>query len=142
MLFPPQWTPISPHFAIPSLSAQLKKAGFETKVYDLNIEFYDKILTKNYILDSAEKAIRGQDELIKEISKHHSKGKDFSEYPFDIQNKMVRYSKVKEYITQKPSELIKIAEFADEAKAAIKDKQAFYKPITIIIQRKPLSLPT
>ena len=132
MLFPPQWTPISPHFAIPSLSAQLKKAGFETKVYDLNIEFYDKILTKNYILDSAEKAIRGQDELIKEISKYHSKDKDFSEYPFDIQNKMVKYSKVKEYITQKPSELIKIAEFADEAKAAIKDKQAFYKPEILI----------
>lgn len=132
LLFPPQWTPISPHFAIPSLSAQLRRAGFETFVSDLNIDFYNKILTKNSVLDSAKKAILGQDDLLNEISCFHSENKCFEDYPFDIQNKIIKFSKIKEYITHKPDDIINIADFVGNALAAIKDKNAFYKPEILI----------
>ena len=46
LAFPPQWTPISPHFAIPSLAGQLIDAGFGFDVFDFNIEFYDTVLTE------------------------------------------------------------------------------------------------
>ena len=39
LLFPPQWTPISPHFALPSLIGQLKANGYEASGLDLNIDF-------------------------------------------------------------------------------------------------------
>ena len=100
LAFPPQWTPISPHFAIPSLSGQLKRAGFEVFVSDLNIDFYDTVLRPSFILNSATLAIGAQDKILQEIAKYHSPDKNFSDYPLDIQNKMVRYSKVKEYITK------------------------------------------
>ncbi len=132
LAFPPQWTPISPHFAIPSLSGQLKRAGFEVFVSDLNIDFYDTVLKSSFILNSASLAVSAQDELLKEIAQYHSPDKDFSDYPLDIQNKMVRYSKVKEYITKKADDFVNIPKFIKDARMAIKDKDVFYKPEILI----------
>ena len=39
LLFPPQWTPVSPHFALPSLLGQLKAKGYEAFGMDLNRDF-------------------------------------------------------------------------------------------------------
>ena len=33
LIFPPQWTPVSPHYALPTLLGQLQQAGFNAK-YD------------------------------------------------------------------------------------------------------------
>ncbi len=132
LAFPPQWTPISPHFAIPSLSGQLKNAGYETYVCDLNIDFYNESLKSINVYNAASRAISEQDALLKEIAKFHSPEKQFSDYPLDIQNKMVRYSKVKEYITKKANDLINIPKFIENATSAIKDKDVFYKPEILI----------
>ena len=132
LAFPPQWTPISPHFAIPSLSGQLKRAGFEVFVSDLNIDFYDTVLRPSFILNSATLAIGAQDKILQEIAKYHSPDKNFSDYSLDIQNKMVRYSKVKEYITKKPDDFVNISNFIKDACVAIKDKDIFYKPEILI----------
>ena len=43
LIFPPQWTPISPHFALPSLLGQLKYCGFNAEAMDLNIDFFNEI---------------------------------------------------------------------------------------------------
>ena len=52
LIFPPQWTPISPHFALPSLIGQLKYCGFNAEAMDLNIDFFNDILTKENIENS------------------------------------------------------------------------------------------
>ena len=49
LLFPPQWTPIAPHFAMASLMGQLKNKGYSTTSIDLNIEFYNEILSTKYL---------------------------------------------------------------------------------------------
>ena len=49
LIFPPQWMPVSPHFALPTLLGQFEDTGYEASVMDLNIDFYNKILTKNYV---------------------------------------------------------------------------------------------
>ena len=56
LIFPPQWTPISPHFAIPSLAGQLKANNFDVNTIDLNVEFYNGILNKECVNQSIEKA--------------------------------------------------------------------------------------
>ena len=64
LIFPPQWTPISPHFALPSLLGQLKSAGFDAEGMDLNIDFFNKVLTREYIQNSILRALDSQDELL------------------------------------------------------------------------------
>ena len=132
MLFPPQWTPVSPHFALASLSSQLKNAGYDTCVLDLNIDFYNEILNKKNILDAAKKAILQQDDVLKRISVYHKPEADFSDYPFNIQNLLVKYSQVKDFILKNSDKIISIADFAENAISAIKDKQVFYKPEILV----------
>lgn len=56
LIFPPLWSISSPHIALPSLAAQLKKSGFETRIIDLNIEFFNHVLTTDYLKTCIQKA--------------------------------------------------------------------------------------
>lgn len=49
LLFPPNWTPTMPHLALPTLTAFLRSHGVEVIQRDLNIEVFDKILTRDYM---------------------------------------------------------------------------------------------
>jgi anaerobic magnesium-protoporphyrin IX monomethyl ester cyclase len=49
LLFPPHWTPAMPHLALPALSAYLRAHGVEVIQRDLNLEVFDKILTRDYL---------------------------------------------------------------------------------------------
>ena len=46
-LFPPQWMPIAPHFAIATLMGQFEGSPYEASMMDLNIDFYNKIIYRN-----------------------------------------------------------------------------------------------
>lgn len=46
LLFPPQWIPVSPHLGLPVLAGQLGADGHEATVHDLNIEFYNYVLSE------------------------------------------------------------------------------------------------
>ncbi|MBI2264018.1 MAG: radical SAM protein [Armatimonadetes bacterium] len=49
LLFPPQWTPQHPPFALVSLCGHLRSRGFEVIPKDLNVAFYEEILTPEYL---------------------------------------------------------------------------------------------
>ena len=49
LLFPPNWTPTMPHLALPTLTAYLRQQGMEVIQRDLNLEVFDKILTRDYM---------------------------------------------------------------------------------------------
>lgn len=49
LIFPPQWAPFSPPLSLPVLTAYLRKNGFDVLQKDANIEFYNYILTKDFI---------------------------------------------------------------------------------------------
>lgn len=132
LLFPPQWTPLSPHFAIPSLKGQLEHNGFSTKVFDLNIDFYNKILNKSFLIKSIDKSSKMFQGLLKDISKYHSPTKQFMDYPFPIQNKMLKYTKIKEYLTKKKYELENIPDLIHEAVSILKNEKDFYNPDLLI----------
>lgn len=46
LLFPPQWNPSYPHLALPSLTAFLKREGYDVVQMDINVEAYDTLLSK------------------------------------------------------------------------------------------------
>jgi len=131
LIFVPQWTPVSPHFALPSLVGQLKTGGFDAKSLDLNIDFYNKILNPDFIKNSILKAVDSNSKILKEIEPFIKKGKQFKDYPLKIQNKLVRYSKVKEYINEKQEALAVFPDMVQEALRIIKGDK-FYNPELLV----------
>lgn len=47
LIFPPQWAVHGPHFALRGLAGHLRGKGIEVALRDLNIEFFDEMLTPN-----------------------------------------------------------------------------------------------
>jgi anaerobic magnesium-protoporphyrin IX monomethyl ester cyclase len=45
LIFPPQWSPFQPALSLPSLAAWLKRAGFGVRSLDLNLSFYEWLLS-------------------------------------------------------------------------------------------------
>src|SRR5918996_93472 len=48
LLFPPQWSPFQPALSLPALSAWLRRAGYSVACLDLNVEFYDWLLSDSF----------------------------------------------------------------------------------------------
>lgn len=50
LVFPPGWSPVGPYLALPVLKSYLKeKRGIDVEIIDLNVEFYDQLLSLNNI---------------------------------------------------------------------------------------------
>ncbi|NWG19888.1 MAG: radical SAM protein [Chloroflexi bacterium] len=49
LLFPPNWTPSMPHLSLPTLTAFLRGHGVQVTQRDLNIEVFDRVLTRRYL---------------------------------------------------------------------------------------------
>lgn len=49
LIFPPQWTPIQPYLSIPSLTAYLRANQITVSQYDLNLDFYDDLLSPKHL---------------------------------------------------------------------------------------------
>jgi hypothetical protein len=49
LVFPPQWTPFSPPLTLPVLTGYLRHNGIETIQIDANVDFYNYILSKDFI---------------------------------------------------------------------------------------------
>lgn len=45
LLFPPQWSPFQPALSLPSLAAWMRRAGYAVECADLNIDFYDWLMS-------------------------------------------------------------------------------------------------
>lgn len=45
LVFPPQWSPFQPALSLPSLAAWLRRAGHDVETLDLNLHFYEFLLS-------------------------------------------------------------------------------------------------
>ncbi|MEJ5200245.1 MAG: hypothetical protein WHX53_15100, partial [Anaerolineae bacterium] len=52
LLFPPYWTPAMPHLALPALSCFLRAHAIEVIQRDLNLEVFERVLTRGYLEQS------------------------------------------------------------------------------------------
>ena len=50
LLFPPEWVPTAPYLALPSLTAVLRENGIDVVQKDINVEMYDHIFTRGFLL--------------------------------------------------------------------------------------------
>lgn len=132
MLFPPQWTPLNPHFSLASLTSQLRNKGHEVKIRDLNIEFYNEILTKNHLVNCVDQLAKTKDDLFNVMLEEYSEEKTVKDYSEDFQKKLVKYEKIKDFLNNRPDDLKNIPEEVEDAVAIMKDKERFYDPSTVI----------
>lgn len=128
MLFPPQWTPVAPSIGIPILNAQLKQAGFNTKIYDLNIEFFNDILNKDFLSKMLKKSELLLPELEEEINKNNYSLNNLSSYPLETKTLLYKYSTIKNYMDNKLSNSNYIIDSIEEALNAFKTNEKFYDP--------------
>lgn len=113
-IFPPEWYFGGPNMALPSLSAQLKKEGYNSAVLDLNIKFFNDILKEDYLKKSLTKI----EELYKELPLR----KDF-ETNLALKNK---YLQIKNFIEGKQYTLInKIMENVNKSISIMKTPSEF-----------------
>ena len=92
LIFPPQWIPMCPHYAISSLIAQLKHHGFESLTLDLNIEFFNDILNKEYLEKNIAKIQTSLTETLEYIKKEYSPNKKEEEYSLEFQQKLYKFT--------------------------------------------------
>lgn len=57
LIFPPQWSPFQPPLSLPSISAWLKRTGFKASSLDLNVLFYEWLLSDECALMLASQVI-------------------------------------------------------------------------------------
>lgn len=114
LIFPPQWHPATPYLSVPLLVAQLEAAGIQAEGWDLNVEFYNDILT-------AENIQKTVDSL-----------------KYDLENKIGEKEKLNEiekvlnYQSHKITQSIK---YIEEAKRTLKSND-FYNPILFLKAKK------
>ena len=127
LLFPPQWTPIAPHFALASLIGQLKNKGYNATCKDLNIEFFNAILSTNYLTSICTKIKKDYVELFNKIKKTYSKNKKETDYTLEEQCDIYKYGKIKE-IVSKDENFDNIIPFLAPLAVANLKNDKFYEP--------------
>ena len=132
LIFPPQWTPIAPHFAMASLMGQLLNKGYKATALDLNIEFYNKILTKSYIDFIIQKIKKDYVELFNSVKKIISKDKTANDYTLQEQCDIYKFTKLKEFNSKENKFLDTTPSLLPFAIQVIRDKEKFFTPEYLI----------
>jgi len=132
LVFPPQWTPISPHFAICTLMGQLKKAGYSASFMDLNVEFYNKVLSKNYLEFIQDKIKKDYLDLFTTIRKFYAKEKKEKKYSLEDSCKLYKFKKLKDFMSQDNKFYNMLPMLIEFATGVVKNEERFYNPQHLI----------
>ena len=127
-LFVPQWMPVSPYFALSTLLGQFEDSPYEAEVMDLNIDFYNKILTTNFVRNSLCRARKKLEDVKNEIKEVYSPDKKFEDYSFEIQNKIAKGSMIGDYLAKHGKKLDLTALLIEQSVGVLKSKKNFYNP--------------
>lgn len=128
LIFPPQWTPINPYLAIPSLMGQLEKEGFNAEALDINIDFYNDILKKSYLENSIKRLKKIDVTSFFETKKNDINNEQINDYPIEIKERFLKNKTIKEYLEKKSLLLKIIPNEIEKAVSNIKNPKHFYNP--------------
>ena len=131
-IFPPQWIPIQPHFAIPSLMGQFRDSKHNVTGMDLNLDFYLKILNKDYIQQCIKNAKEAAKELEKEIKTSYKKEIGFENYPMEEKNKFLKFIIIHNFFKNNEKELYNYPFLLSEAINIMRSPEYFYNPKLLI----------
>lgn len=128
LIMPPQWYPMNPYLSLAQLIGQLKAKNYEAEAYDINIEFFNDILTEKKILLYADKAKNFIEEFKLEISENNYTEKLFHTYSSEVKTKLARFQMISEYFTKNPDKPAEVSKNIEEAVSVMKSRDSFYDP--------------
>ena len=116
LLFPPEWVPTAPYLALPSLTAVLRENGIEVVQKDINVEMYDHIFSREFLL-----FVKGRiDQRLRDLREKQRMG-EITKEERDIKGMLKEYSFVdlEHHIqeVEKAKEIMRGPEFYDVSKA-------------------------
>jgi len=120
--------PASPHFALPQLLGQFDGTDYNAKALDLNIDFYNKILTKGYLKNALKEGTDLLPVLKENIKKYFVKDKKLEEYTFEQQNEIAKASMIDTLLKKHGSYLKSIPLFIDKSVEVMKSKKLYFNP--------------
>ncbi|MBE6818051.1 MAG: radical SAM protein [Ruminococcaceae bacterium] len=127
MIQPPQWYPITPHLAVPLLSAQLKRAGFSVDIIDLNVKFFNRILTSHSLACADNKA---KADLLRLAKLHQNTDFEAVKNSDSYAQKAsaLKYLSLKKFYEEHGAEIPALIANIDEAVRTMKEAELFYMP--------------
>lgn len=120
LLYPPLGDFSAPYLSLPVLAGQLRGEGFNVKTIDLNIAFYEKVLTQKYLsnsvykLESVYNKLKNFFEIIENINSNEN---------IDLYQK---YQEIKFFIETESIPLQKIPMIVEKAVGILKNPETFY----------------
>lgn len=127
LIQPPQWYPVSPYLAVPLLAGQLKNDGFDVKSYDLNISFFNHILTR----DMAARCDREARDILEELSAEYNEA-DISliekNGTYEEKTRCLKFLTIKKFYDTYSDEIPTIIDSIEDAVKTTKDKELFFVP--------------
>lgn len=127
----PQWYPMNPYLAGAVLVGQLKAAGFDASFYDLNIEFFNDILTRDVVEQRLEEAKRQLSGLRSLAESLEDPEKHFSTYSKSVRTRFLRFRTISEFLDRDDGMSERVLAGVDDAVRVMKDKERFYEPETL-----------
>jgi radical SAM superfamily enzyme YgiQ (UPF0313 family) len=123
LLLPPQWTPLSPYYALPILAGEFKNAGYSCLLRDLNVEFFHRILSPEYLtwcrLGVENRLENLREDFINSIA-------DLGPEAFSSGNNI--YSEIQGKLEQSELYWDIVINNIDQAKHILKTEELFYDP--------------
>ena len=139
LIQPPQWYPVSPHLAVPLLTAQIKREGFDVKALDLNVKFFNRILKNSHLVQ----ADRQAKEILARLQEKF-KGADFAAIKenggFEEKNLGLKYLTIKKFYAENESEINRVMVETDEAVFTLKNAPDFYVPEKLMKAKRTVQL--
>lgn len=120
IILPPQWTPLSPYYAMPILCAEIKAAGYSCTLRDLNVEFYNKILSPEYLSWCRIATDKRLEALESEFFEK------LSEVGPSLYSEQTPYQDMEQLVNKYELYWDSVIETINKAKTTLKDKEKFY----------------
>ncbi len=124
LIFPPQWSPQHPHFALRALAGHLRHHGVEVAVRDLNIEYYDHVLSPHHL-----QRVRDRLHLdLEYLGPQSSFRLMLDPHSLDAHLDRVRLQAIKHFVDEHGEMLDRLPHMIMDAKETLKDPRRFYNP--------------
>ncbi|MDQ7825805.1 MAG: radical SAM protein [Candidatus Eremiobacteraeota bacterium] len=129
LVFPPQWTPQNPHYVLTGLGGHLRSKGHAVILKDLNVEFYDDILTPEYLGQSLRKIAMNHQHLVSKRMLAPLVGSTASAIHRIEKMKLERLKEFQEKELKNSDAVIR---GVLDAKETFRDRRRFYNPQYLI----------
>lgn len=127
-VLPPEWIPSNPYLSLAVLKGELEKAGYEADTVDLNIRFFNRILTRDCVLEMMQRAEKDLYSLREIFPDTEVASERFAFMDASEKTKLIRLMKLEELYSEGFEKAEKTANEIEKAVSVMKDNESFFDP--------------